>query len=956
MSDGGDYSDFAVPAASVQSAPVVAAPDYSDFAVAPAASQSASPLPWSGPSTITQADAAAAAKAAGVDPDLYSRLVFNGESGGNTRAVSPKGALGPSQLMPGTAHDLGVNPLDTQDNLKGGALYLKQLLTHYGGDSTKAVAAYNAGPGAVDQAGGVPNFPETQAYVARVLNTPLPREDGEPAGGMSDADAEKAYDAAHPTAATAPAVPTTHIEWNAKTNRYEDATGTPYERTGATTVEGPNGSQFVITPNAAAPAGQIPIKTATPGLDSGTTDTARAAFVPGLAQGAENVGSTFKNLDQFVEQNVPGAQGFNRFLNGPGYPTVDQQVQTLHADRLLNDARYAGNGAYEAGKVGGTIAASTPFLMAGGAALPEMGVGGNLFARGAGLAGRGAIEGSAAGALASGGNDQSLMQNVGAGALTGAVAAPFLGGLATAGRAIGRNLFQPADAATTSTIVNSTEPELGAGALPDGSPAMRAAMTLRRALARDNIDPADAVAAARADPSAPAFHAGGANVAGLAEVAAKSPGPAQTIIRDAVSAHQDAVPGQIKADIGTALGGNGDYLSTLDSAISTRRLAANQGISAIEGDPVALNQNSVLALRSPVANAAVKTAANNALSSADPITREAGANLNRIADQVLDNPSTATMTIRNAQDISKSLLDAADGAYRSGDGAKGLALKTLGRAIRDNAADPAQGGSQAYGDWLKQYGSDSDNIDALNLGHGVFASAKGNSAAQVQKTLDGMGSDSAADYYKKGVSEALIDQTRSSQGGVGTMRQLLKNEDLRDKVRIAFPDDASYDQFVASAENRVRQQGLNNKVTGGSPTYPLQAARADVEGQPFHPFDAAGHAAEFGTNLFTGNFGALAGQGLKALQKNIPRADRSVIGNTESNALLGHALSNPDAFETLLTLPDRATWERANPKVVAPGNAFMQSVPVQSAIRGARNAFVPSLVAGSNALQSGGSH
>lgn len=103
-----------------------------------------------------------------LSPALLEAVVWQ-ESRWRHNSVSSAGALGLAQLMPGTARELGVDPRDPYENLEGGARYLREQLDRFDGDLEKALAAYNAGPGRVMRADGIPNIRETQQYVAAIM-------------------------------------------------------------------------------------------------------------------------------------------------------------------------------------------------------------------------------------------------------------------------------------------------------------------------------------------------------------------------------------------------------------------------------------------------------------------------------------------------------------------------------------------------------------------------------------------------------------------------------------------------------------------------------------------------------------------------------------------------------------------------------------------------------------------
>lgn len=152
-------------------ASAIASFEQDDYVPPPPPVEAAAPIPTPKPARPIdpRATLKAAAARSGL-PGAFVESVAKTESGFDPKAVSSKGAIGVMQLMPETARALGADPSDPEQNIDAGTRLLRELLIKYGGDVSKALAAYNAGEKAVDHYHGVPPFSETQHYVNKVVN------------------------------------------------------------------------------------------------------------------------------------------------------------------------------------------------------------------------------------------------------------------------------------------------------------------------------------------------------------------------------------------------------------------------------------------------------------------------------------------------------------------------------------------------------------------------------------------------------------------------------------------------------------------------------------------------------------------------------------------------------------------------------------------------------------------
>jgi len=388
----------------------------------------------------------------------------------------------------------------------------------------------------------------------------------------------------------------------------------------------------------------------------------------------------------------------------------------------------------------------------------------------------------------------------------------------------------------------------------------------------------------------------GPNMSGLADVLVQTPGSAQTRLTESLSTRRREAPNRIERLISEGVGGEGNYIATLNNLIATRREAANEVIERIGPQQFQLDESAVRSLRSDLAQPELRRAAQNALASPDQQTYEMGANLMRLADTLRDNPAAAALDVRTAQDVSRALIDMGSDAWRAGDGSRGKALTDIGRAIRNNARTAVP----EYSEWLARYGDESSQIEALELGRQVLGNpndprADGLSAEVLRIRYEEM-SETAREMFKKGVAEALVARTAGSSGDVGAMRALANTREFRDRIRIAWPSDEAFEGFMRGVEGEVTTAARDNRMLYGSQTSSRNAAR-----QRFGAADdgTGGSGPSLGAWSAEGAVAEVGRQGLRAALNAFKR-DRSLIYNPEANDLLGRALSDREILARLL--------------------------------------------------------
>lgn len=451
---------------------------------------------------------------------------------------------------------------------------------------------------------------------------------------------------------------------------------------------------------------------------------------------------------------------------------------------------------------------------AGGAWLPvgRAMTGGSLASTTVRSAAIGAGVGGFYGAASADGDASARLSGARQGAMTGAAigaAAPVVArGLQMTGRVASDAVAKPV-ARTVARAANRAVGAATGGRVTVLPPEAEAVKRITEEMARDRLSPAqmeEALAAwSETGASSPQFlNLVGENTRALFRAAAGKPGPA----RDMAVKHAERVAADLQDNVigrTAKLTPDARPARVIEGeARLARAEAARSEMDRIGDQLVTLTPDSVQGLRSDLANAAIKEAAQNALASSDPSVRNIGARLNRLAADVVDKPSAVTLDLRSAQDISKSLLDAADSAFKGGNGARGKALADLGRSIRNNAGSPEQGGFSEYGDWLKKYADDSAALDALDVGRGGMNASPDDFALDLAAVNTTPQAQTLAQTgYRQAITDAVGNPTA---GATGVLNRLSTSTNQTRNLATAFGADEAA-RYQGAVSNEVKKVG-----------------------------------------------------------------------------------------------------------------------------------------------------
>lgn len=437
----------------------------------------------------------------------------------------------------------------------------------------------------------------------------------------------------------------------------------------------------------------------------------------------------------------------------------------------------------------------------------------------------------------------------------------------------------------------------------------RVGSAVERAISRDQLTPDMVRQNLAADPDLPAFQAGGENLRATADVMAQVPGEANVTLRRAARDSQAKAPGRIREEIGRTFDATGNYFAKVDEMKAARKAAAEPYRERAFSEPVGAveyaEKVAPLLARAP----------QRALGYAAEIARRDGRNPADIGFEVSPASGDIPEMVRVSRPTMETLhyikkgMDQELEQFRTPLGTldtEGNPLAGATANLRGQYARALREVNPDYDKYMQIWGDESGQIEALRLGRNAFSGKQGISAEQLRKRYSEM-SQAEQDEYRLGLGEALFDLV--NRKGVQAARQVLKSDEFKERVRVAVPDETSYNEFITALERQVVIQDRNTSIASGSPTAYRQAARADLEQQQgVSGLDVAGGALDMATSPIR----TVAGKAAKAALDALPRRDRSLVGDPELNAALGRALSDPQEMRRILDLMEMRRTSRGN--------------------------------------------
>jgi predicted metal-binding transcription factor (methanogenesis marker protein 9) len=441
----------------------------------------------------------------------------------------------------------------------------------------------------------------------------------------------------------------------------------------------------------------------------------------------------------------------------------------------------------------------------------------------------------------------------------------------------------------------------GAGKASDAE--RKVARYLFETLKRDQMTPEEFLASVDKHSDRPVFMSGGDNMRGSAIAITEEPGPGRTTMSKARDAYEHALYDKIKNHIADNLGGKGDFLKAVDALDEARRRNASAAMRPIENLPVTLTPDTVAAMRSKFVRPHLEEAADLTFHNPQSTPEEKQSAQALLAILNGEDAGAVQISVRHLQDVSRDIRKAGDAAFGGANPNYNLGklLSGIAEHMRENATNPALGGHVEYGNFLRQYGNDMANIDAVDLGKNALRGIQENTSAHIERELEKLKRQSpdVYEHYKKGLAEAVVESVEKAENPAVAMKKL-RTPETRNKIMIALGNDgAALNEFYEGVDRFVKERATLNGMRGDFLTSAKQSAKANMSSR-----NKAREYQELVGNVGSlGSPGKIAGAGIDMITNLLAKRDSEILADEEANALMAQALSDPKVARRLLTDP-----------------------------------------------------